>query len=132
VPQWLDEAARAWGDPSLANQPRAAICVWRDPWMVVGSDTFTGDVAARLGLSNVFSDYPGRYPRVSVDDILALDPDVVVLPDEPYEFTATDGPEAFPGRRVALVSGRDLTWYGPSLVGARSRLAASIGLGSAP
>ena len=131
VPQWLDEAVRAWGDPPLANGLRAAICVWRDPWMVVGSDTFTGDVAARLGLPNVFGDHPERYPRVSVDDILARDPEVVVLPDEPYEFSATDGPEVFPGRRVALVSGRDLTWYGPSLVGARSRLAASLDFGSA-
>ena len=131
VPRWLDEAVRAWGDPPLANGLRAAICVWRDPWMVVGSDTFTGDVAARLGLSNVFGDHPERYPHVSVDDILARDPEVVVLPDEPYEFTAADGPEVFPGRRVALVSGRDLTWYGPSLVAARSRLAAGLGLGSA-
>ena len=45
-----------------------------------------------------------------------------MLPDEPYAFTADDGPEAFPGRRVALVSGRHLTWYGPSLVEARDLL----------
>ena len=46
--------------------------------------------------------------------------DVVVLPDEPYVFTADDGPEAFevPAR---LVSGRHLTWYGPSLAEARER-----------
>ena len=31
----------------------------------------------------------------------------------------TDGPEEFPGLDVALVSGRHLTWYGPSLVEAR-------------
>ncbi|HEY3481150.1 MAG TPA: helical backbone metal receptor, partial [Streptomyces sp.] len=36
-------------------------------------------------------------------------------PDEPYRFTADDGPEAFPGLPAALVSGRHLTWYGPSL-----------------
>jgi hypothetical protein len=51
-----------------------------------------------------------------------LEPDVVVLPDEPHPFTADDGPEAFPGIRTALVSGRDLTWYGPSLGPARARL----------
>ena len=42
--------------------------------------------------------------------------DLVVLPDEPYAFCADDGPEAFPGVPAALVSGRHLTWYGPSLV----------------
>jgi len=45
-----------------------------------------------------------------------------VLPDEPYAFSATDGPEAFPDLDVALVSGRHLTWYGPSLVEARDLL----------
>ena len=55
--------------------------------------------------------------------------DLVVLPDEPYRFTASDGPEAFPGSRTALVSGRHLTWYGPSLTEApavlRRQLAAA-------
>jgi ABC-type Fe3+-hydroxamate transport system substrate-binding protein len=126
VPGWLDEAACAWAAPHEGPRRRAVICVWRDPWMVVGRDTFTGDLAARLGLANAYSDHADRYPRVELADILARDPQVVVLPDEPYAFTATDGPEAFPGHRVALVSGRDLTWYGPSLVTARARLAALL------
>ena len=41
---------------------------------------------------------------------------------EPYAFSPVDGPEMFPGRRVALVEGRSLTWYGPSLVTARAVL----------
>jgi hypothetical protein len=45
-----------------------------------------------------------------------------VLPDEPYRFSETDGPEAFPGLPAALVSGRHLTWYGPSLTEAPAEL----------
>ena len=48
--------------------------------------------------------------------------DLVLLPDEPYVFTAEDGPEAFPRTETRLVSGRLLTWYGPSLLEARSLL----------
>ncbi len=129
VPGWLEEAERAWDAPVAGAAERVSVCVWRDPWMVVGSDTFAGDMIARLGLVNVFGDHPERYPRASVSDILAAGPDVVVLPDEPYVFTETDGPEAFPGRRVALVSGRDLTWYGPSLLAARTRLRDALLLG---
>jgi hypothetical protein len=33
-----------------------------------------------------------------------------------------DGPEMFPHQRVALVNGRSLTWYGPSLITARPGL----------
>jgi ABC-type Fe3+-hydroxamate transport system substrate-binding protein len=121
-PDWLGEVERAWREPVPGPGIRAAIPVWRDPWMVVGSGTFTGDVAGRLGLRNVYADHPDRYPHVSLEDLGARRPDVVVLPDEPYRFSASDGPEMFPGSRVALVEGRSLTWYGPSLVTARSTL----------
>ncbi|RBY83059.1 cobalamin-binding protein [Geodermatophilus sp. TF02-6] len=129
-PEWLAAAAAVWAEPAPEPAPRTglrvAVPVWRDPWMVVGSRTFTGDVLARLGLVNVFAEAADRYPRVDVEEIGAAGPDVVVLPDEPYVFTADDGPEAFPGTRCALVSGRDLTWYGPSLGPARARLLAAI------
>jgi ABC-type Fe3+-hydroxamate transport system substrate-binding protein len=125
-PDWLAEADRVWQQPPPAPPVTAAIPVWRDPWMVVGSQTFTGDLAARLGLGNVYGDHPERYPHVSLEDLEARQPELVVLPDEPYQFTAADGPEMFPGRRVALVEGRSLTWYGPSLVTARSLLLAQL------
>ena len=94
--------------------------------MVVGSGTFTGDLAARLGLDNVYADDPERYPHIDLDDLAARGPELIVLPDEPYAFSADDGPEMFPGHRVALVAGRGLTWYGPSLVTARSLLASQL------
>ena len=128
-PPWLSRAEQAWRDPGPATRGprvRAVIPVWRDPWMVVGSGTFTGDVARRLGLDNVYGDCPGRYPRVSLGDLAARGPDLIVLPDEPYPFSADDGPEMFPGHRVALVEGRSLTWYGPSLITARMLLAAQL------
>ncbi|WP_054815593.1 helical backbone metal receptor [Nocardia arizonensis] len=120
-PQWIAEAEDAWTPPPTGAPRAAVIPVWRDPWMVVGRDTFTGDLAARLGLRLVHADRPQRYPRVEPDE-LVRDIDLAVLPDEPYVFTETDGPEAFPGISVALVPGRELTWYGPSLVTARATL----------
>ncbi len=45
----------------------------------------------------------------------------MVLPDKPYPFGPGDGPQAFTPPSVH-VSGRDLTWYGPSLVAASLRL----------
>ncbi|WP_406386442.1 helical backbone metal receptor [Streptomyces sp. NBC_01618] len=50
----------------------------------------------------------------------------LVLPDEPYRFTADDGPEAFPALPAALVDGRFLTWYGPSLAQAPAALRAAL------
>jgi hypothetical protein len=94
--------------------------------MVVGARTFTGDVLARLGLTNVFAGSPDRYPRHELASLAGAGAELAVLPDEPYPFTAGDGPEAFPGVAVALVSGRSLTWYGPSLTTARAELTGCI------
>ena len=115
-PGWLREAEAAWGAlPEPAEHRTAVVPVWRRPWMVVGRDTFAGDVLARLGVHHLYAGHAERYPRIPLDELRAAAPDVVVLPDEPYRFTADDGPEAFAGLVCALVSGRHLTWYGPSL-----------------
>lgn len=126
VPPWLHQTTRLWSGPPKLAEVRAAIAVWRDPWMVVGSSTFTGDLVRRLGLHNVFSDHLDRYPKVALDDIDRSDVDVVLLPDEPYAFGPDDGPEAFLLTKTALVSGRQLTWYGPSLLEAPHALRRAI------
>jgi ABC-type Fe3+-hydroxamate transport system substrate-binding protein len=126
-PAWLGDAKVVWDEPAATNGRRVAVPIWRDPWMVVGSRTFTGDVLARLGLVNAFGESEGRYPHVELSDIDRDDIDLVLLPDEPYVFTADDGPEAFKKASTALVSGRALTWYGPSMLTARAELMTAIG-----
>jgi ABC-type Fe3+-hydroxamate transport system substrate-binding protein len=116
VPDWLEEVRAAWDRPAPPVLARVAVPIWRDPWMVVGRDTFTGDLLRRLGYANVFADADGRYPHVDLAEIDRPDVDLVLLPDEPYVFTADDGPEAFTTAPTRLVNGRLLTWYGPSLL----------------
>jgi ABC-type Fe3+-hydroxamate transport system substrate-binding protein len=120
-PAWLDDAQAAWAAlPEPAHRRRAVVPIWRKPWMAVGRDTFTGAVLARLGVDNVLAGQEERYPRF--DPTALPEHDLVVLPDEPYLFTADDGPEAFPDVPAVLVSGRLLTWYGPSLAAAAREL----------
>jgi len=127
-PAWLDQAEAAWSAVSTPVVPvRAIVPIWRRPWMVLGPDTFAGDLLARLGVANIYAERPDpddadhpdhieRYPKIPLAELRASEAELVVLPDEPYAFSADDGPEAFPGLPSALVSGRHLTWYGPSLV----------------
>jgi ABC-type Fe3+-hydroxamate transport system substrate-binding protein len=126
-PQWLDDAESAWSavDP-VREAVRAVVPIWRRPWMVLGRDTFAGDVLRRLGVQHVFADHAERYPAIALPELRAAGAQLVVLPDEPYRFTAADGPEAFPGLPCALVSGRHLTWYGPSLAEAPQVLRAQL------
>ncbi|MEV8543948.1 helical backbone metal receptor [Streptomyces sp. NPDC051572] len=126
-PRWLDEAERTWSElPEPDDRRTAVVPIWRRPWMVLGRDTFAGDVLSRLGVDHLYATHAERYPRATVDELRAAAPDLVVLPDEPYRFTADDGPEAFAGLPCALVSGRHLTWYGPSLGEAPRVLGAAL------
>ena len=96
-PGWLDEAEEAWA-PSRARGRRRAVVPsgggrgWRS-----GRDTFTGEVLDRLGVDNVFADTSRALPALRPGG--AAGADLVVLPDEPYVFTADDGPERSPARR---------------------------------
>lgn len=126
-PRWLAQARQVWTGPIPKARLRAAIPIWRDPWMVVGASTFTGDLVRRLGVANVYDNDPQRYPKVDLEELNELNLDVVLLPDEPYPFSPDDGPEAFSTPPTVLVSGRLLTWYGPSLVTAHEELRSLLG-----
>ncbi|WP_436774547.1 helical backbone metal receptor [Yinghuangia sp. YIM S09857] len=128
-PEWLGRAEDAWSRIHPGPRPprTAVVPIWRRPWMVVGRDTFAGDLLARFGIANLYADDSERYPRVGLDALVAAGPDLVVLPDEPYRFTADDGPECFPDSRTVLLSGRHLTWYGPSLTEAADELTRALG-----
>ncbi|HVA82245.1 MAG TPA: helical backbone metal receptor [Candidatus Binataceae bacterium] len=88
--------------------------IWKKPWMAFNADTYAHDVLRMLGYNNVFAAAGERYPMTTLEAALDLRPDIVLLPDEPYEFSDRDVEELRttlpPGlsRRVLTVSGRDL------------------------
>ncbi|MEV7091222.1 helical backbone metal receptor [Amycolatopsis sp. NPDC051045] len=127
-PDWLVEAEDLWREVRPVRF-HAVVPVWRKPWIVLGRDTFAGDVLRRVGVANVYAHDAERYPRPDVEELrahLRTDADLLVLPDEPYAFTDDDGPDHFPDGPYVLVSGRHLTWYGPSLVDAHAALTETL------
>jgi len=122
-PDWLVRARSLWTRPLPEVSRRVAVAIWRDPWMVVGARTYTGDLVRRLGWENAFATGDERYPKVELAELDRGDLDLVLLPDEPYVFTPDDGPEAFARTPTRLVPGRLLTWYGPAMVEAYDALA---------
>jgi ABC-type hemin transport system substrate-binding protein len=97
--------------------------IWRDPWLAVGADTYAHDLLTLCGGRNVCAE-PGRrrYPRVTLDEVAAAAPEVVLLPDEPYAFGAADVAElrrlplpAARNGRIHLIDGTWVSWYGPRI-----------------
>lgn len=88
--------------------------IWKSPWMWCGGDTYVSALLESLGGANVLA-HEARYPAIVFDSVIALRPDVIVLPDEPYAFTADDARELreSSGARVAgPFPGHLATWHG--------------------
>ena len=135
-----------------AATPARVFCpIWRDPWMAVGAETYADDMLSLCGGANVFGKHGAgaqrlassgapadgdaavkssahrrrerRYPRVTLAEIEAAQPEVVLLPDEPYAFGPRDASElgalsipAAASKRIHLIDGTFVSWYGPRIL----------------
>jgi ABC-type Fe3+-hydroxamate transport system substrate-binding protein len=147
--------------PELAQQgakPLRVFCpIWMKPLMTIHGDTYISDMLTHLGCENVFSErkrrYPlaadisgkapweperaagrdVRYPRITVEELLAQNPDLILLPSEPHPFTEADAVffrgldvAAAKNDRVLFVDGKDLSWYGARAAEGVGRLRALL------
>lgn len=147
----------ALGPASADNPISVFVPIWRDPLMTFGDHTYAHDLLQICGAQNVFADrerqYPlkadlgersplpadqvanrdRRYPRIRESEIIERAPELILLPDEPHNFSeadrayfaALDVPAAH-NDRIHFVDGKDLFWPGSRSVAARARLRASI------
>lgn len=132
--------------------------IWRDPWMTFNAETYAHDLLATCGAANIFAGrrrryplaadlgrippsadprYAGRdtrYPRVTLEEVAALAPDLILLPSEPYAFTEADiaafanytQVPAVRDGRILLVDGSLITWHGTRLGRALQELPALL------
>ncbi|MEQ8677494.1 MAG: helical backbone metal receptor [Aggregatilineales bacterium] len=133
---------------SLANEedlPRVFAPIWLDPLMTFNADTYIHDLLLICGGRNVFAererrfplgadlgtksqyekddsrikDADTRYPRITMDEVVKSQPDIILLPSEPYAFTEADialfadlDVPAAHNKRIFLVDGSHLSWHG--------------------
>jgi ABC-type Fe3+-hydroxamate transport system substrate-binding protein len=115
---------------------RFAYLIWKGPWMLAGAGTYISSLLEAAGGVNVATS--GPYPEVSEDELSALRPELLLLPDEPYRFSGAHlgfWSGRLPGCEVQLVSGDDFCWHGVrTLDGLRAarQLAGALAAGVAP
>lgn len=107
-------------EASTPTPLRVLYLIWPKPLMSVGAGTYVDDYLQQGGLINVAREMEGRYPRLDRGTVAALDPDLILLPSEPYHFGEADRAEWLSYRdlraartgQVALVDGEHFSWYG--------------------
>ncbi|WP_124979831.1 ABC transporter substrate-binding protein [Nonlabens xiamenensis] len=116
--------------PVFDRPKKAVYLIWKDPYMSIGQSTFINDMLQKAGFENLTSKL-SRYPSLQIEDIIALQPEVVLLSSEPYPFTESDAGElreAFlkaPSQHPVqpnlvpefkIVDGEMFSWYGSRLL----------------
>lgn len=111
--------------PEAAVTRRAVVPIWRRPWMALGQPTYGASLLAALGVEVVPAD-AGAYPTVELDELVGLQPDVVLVPSEPYAFKDEHLDELSAVAPPVRVDGQDLFWWGTRTPRAMARLAAVL------
>jgi ABC-type Fe3+-hydroxamate transport system substrate-binding protein len=110
---------------ACAGRPPVAVFypIWRGPYMTINETTYIHDMLRVCGGRNIFADRTERYPTVTLDEVAALRPEVILLPDEPFRFRRAhvadfdaypDVPAVRDGR-IHLVDGKPFSWHGPRI-----------------
>lgn len=115
---WVGGVSRAREDKIT----RVFVPIWMKPLMTISADTYAHDLLRVCGGTNVFAAHTSRYPQVTLQEVEMAQPDVILLPSEPFAFdeshvptfAALDVPAARRGR-IHLVDGSLLTWHGTRL-----------------
>jgi ABC-type Fe3+-hydroxamate transport system substrate-binding protein len=125
---------RVRGQAETRPPARVFYAIWRDPWMTVGGDTYIADMLRCCGGVTVFAGHADRYPAVTLDEVAAARPDVILLPDEPFRFRPAHLKDFAPytavpavrDHRMHLVDGKPFSWHGPRIAGALRTLPALL------
>jgi len=91
--------------------------IWRKPYMAAGTGTFIENMLQLCGFTNTIK--AERYPELSEQDLIAADPDVVLLSSEPYPFSQkhiNEFKKLLPNTNIILVDGEMFSWYGSRLL----------------
>jgi ABC-type Fe3+-hydroxamate transport system substrate-binding protein len=103
-------AAQVTGNRQATTPFTFVVPIWKKPWMWCGGDTYVSNLVESVGGRNLLR-HCARYPKLELDDVVALRPDIVFLPDEPYAFTEADA-RAIGARVIGPFPGHLFTWHG--------------------
>lgn len=93
--------------------------IWKNPYMAVGKLTFIGNLLNEIGLINSLENSDLRYPELSIEDLIDLNPEVILLSSEPFPFKEHHISEIkthLPNTTILLVDGELFSWYGSRLL----------------
>lgn len=103
---------------SSKSNKKVAYFIWKNPYMIAASNTFIDTMIKEAGFKNVFESEK-RYPKISLDNLVLKQADIIMLSSEPYPFKeehVKELKELFNHKEVIIVDGELFSWYGSRLI----------------
>jgi ABC-type Fe3+-hydroxamate transport system substrate-binding protein len=100
---------------NIGKKGKVLYCIWDNPAMAVGQETYINSVLTKLGFENVIKN--SRYPLIS--EIKNRHPEIILLSSEPFPFSEIHikkYQELNPKAVVQLVDGEMFSWYGSRML----------------
>ncbi len=98
---------------------KLAYIIWKKPLMTINKDTFIHHMAERCRLYNVFGEKQERYPEITMEELQAAAPDIILLSSEPYPFKEkhiAEFSDICKNAKVLCTDGEMFSWYGSRLL----------------
>lgn len=98
---------------------RTLYLIWNDPYMAAGTDTFISDMMRIADFENLCNSK--RYPVYTPGELVALQPDVLLLSSEPFPFREKHRAALqllLPRTKIVFADGEFFSWYGSRMLGA--------------
>lgn len=92
--------------------------IWKEPWMGAATGTFIDEMLQVAGFTNCLANFK-RYPELSDEILMELNPEVILLSSEPYPFSKKHCLELealFPRAKILCVNGEMFSWYGSRML----------------
>jgi iron complex transport system substrate-binding protein len=113
-------------------KPRVLFALSTSPVIAAGVGTFLDELLRAAGGENAASSFSGRYPRFSVENLLAASPDMIFLAamdgveSFPDEVTRWEEVPAFRDGEVIILDGDLVTRPGPRMVSALEEISRAL------
>jgi len=108
-------------------EPRVLFVTWYQPLITVGANSFVADVIRRAGGRSISDDLPGEWPRLSIEAVLARNPDIILLPKAHTYTPSLDEFRRLPGwRDLAAVKAGSVYFISDTIVRPCPRLVDSL------
>jgi iron complex transport system substrate-binding protein len=77
---------------SVKHRPRVFYCIWTEPLLTVGNNSFINGIITSTGGKNTTDNLDAAYPRYSMERLLLTQPEVVILPSNAQKRLALSKP----------------------------------------